>query len=70
MAAVVPEGEAFSPAALFRACRKELEPNFVPTWIQVVDEIPKTASEKPPERFLRERFAPDSPGVHREDRVA
>jgi hypothetical protein len=28
------------------------------------DEIPKTASEKPIERFLIERFAPDAEGVY------
>jgi len=68
VAAVVPEDPAsFSADALFRACRRQLEPNFVPTWIQVVDEIPKTASEKPQERFLRERFAPGAPGVHRKE---
>jgi hypothetical protein len=31
----------------------------------VVDEIPKTASEKPQERFLLDRFAPDGPGIYR-----
>jgi hypothetical protein len=29
-----------------------------------LDEIPKTASEKPIERFLIERFAPDGEGVY------
>jgi hypothetical protein len=32
-----------------------------------VDEIPKTASEKPQERFLVERFAPTAEGVYRRD---
>jgi crotonobetaine/carnitine-CoA ligase len=36
----------------------------VPQYLQVVDEIPKTASEKPQERFLLDRFAPGAPGVH------
>lgn len=66
VAAIVPApGARFDPEAVLRACRAGLEPNFVPSWIQVVDEIPKTASEKPQERFLRERFAPDAPGVYR-----
>jgi hypothetical protein len=30
----------------------------------VLDEIPKTPSEKPIERFLIERFAPDAEGVY------
>ena len=41
--------------------------NFVPSYLQVLDAIPKTASENPQERFLFERFAPDAPGVFRED---
>ena len=51
-----PTGARFDAAAVFAACRDGLEPNFVPTYLQVVDEIPKTASEKPQERFLLERF--------------
>ena len=67
VAAVVPvPGAAFSPGSIFETCRRELEPNSVPTWLQVVDEIPKTASEKPQERFLLERFAPDAPNVFHE----
>ncbi len=65
VAAVVPQpGTAFVPAAIFAACRAGLEANFVPTYLQVVDEIPKTASEKPQERFLLERFAPDAKNVY------
>jgi crotonobetaine/carnitine-CoA ligase len=64
VAAVVPApGIRFDARAVFTACRAELEPNFVPSYLQVVDEIPKTASEKPQERFLLERFARDAPGV-------
>ncbi len=64
VAAVVPtDPEAFDAAAVFAECKEKLEPNFVPSYLQVVDEIPKTASEKPQERFLLERFAPDAPNV-------
>jgi crotonobetaine/carnitine-CoA ligase len=67
VAALVPDpGAELSAASIFAACRAALEPNFVPTYLQVVDEIPKTASEKPQERFLLERFAPDAPGVFTE----
>ena len=53
VAAVVPGGTSpFDPQALFRICRQRLEANFVPTLLQVVTRIPKTASEKPQERFL------------------
>lgn len=41
---------------LFFWCRSKLEANMVPSYIQIVSEIPKTASEKPQERFLREAF--------------
>jgi crotonobetaine/carnitine-CoA ligase len=56
------------PAAVFAACRRRLEPNFVPSYLQVVDEIPKTASEKPQERILQARFDPAGPGVYTEKR--
>jgi crotonobetaine/carnitine-CoA ligase len=65
---VVPAAGRLDVASVFAICRAKLEPNVVPTYIQVVDEIPKTASEKPQERFLVERFAPDAPGVHVEGR--
>jgi crotonobetaine/carnitine-CoA ligase len=66
VAAIVPVHAAtFDPASVFETCVRGLEGNFVPSYLQVVDEIPKTASEKPQERFLLERFAPDAPGVHR-----
>lgn len=64
VAAIVPApGVPFSAAAVFAACRAQLEPNFVPTYLQVVAEIPKTASEKPQERLLLDRFAADAPDV-------
>ncbi len=54
----------FDPVSVFDSCREGLEPNFVPSYLQVVDEIPKTASEKPQERFLLAAFSPDADGVH------
>jgi crotonobetaine/carnitine-CoA ligase len=62
-AVVAADRDRFDPAEVFASCRQGLEPNFVPSYLQVVDEIPKTASEKPQERFLLERFAPDAPDV-------
>jgi crotonobetaine/carnitine-CoA ligase len=58
----------FDAASVFDRCVAELEPNFVPGYLQVVEEIPKTASEKPQERFLLERFAPDGEGKPLPDR--
>jgi crotonobetaine/carnitine-CoA ligase len=55
VAAVVPKDRrSFEPMALHRHCQSRLEANFVPSYIQVLDEIPKTASEKPQDRFLVE----------------
>jgi len=67
VAAIVPVDRArFDPADVFHWCRARLESNFVPSYLQLVDEIPKTASEKPQERFLLEAFAPDAANVVRE----
>jgi hypothetical protein len=63
VAVVLQPGVAFDPAALSAYCRAGLEANTVPSYLQVVDEIPKTASEKPRERFLLDCFAPDAMGV-------
>ncbi|MBT4522987.1 MAG: AMP-binding protein, partial [Halieaceae bacterium] len=58
VAAIVAQpNEDLDPRSVFAACRIGLEANFVPTYLQVVDEIPKTASEKPQERFLLDAFA-------------
>jgi crotonobetaine/carnitine-CoA ligase len=59
-------GADLDPASVFAACRAALEPNFVPTYLQVVDEIPKTASEKPQERVLMADFSPGAANVHLE----
>jgi crotonobetaine/carnitine-CoA ligase len=67
VAAIVPVDRArFDAADVFHWCRARLEANFVPSYLQIVDEIPKTASEKPQERFLLEAFAPDAGNVVRE----
>ena len=57
-----------SPEAIFASCRVRLESNFVPSYLQVVDEIPKTASEKPQERILLQLFDPGAPNVYAERR--
>lgn len=64
VAAIVARDRArFDARAVFAHCRAGLEPNFVPGYLQLLDEIPKTASEKPQERFLLELFRPDADGV-------
>ncbi|MCY1185185.1 hypothetical protein D9M71_689160 [compost metagenome] len=69
VAAVVPKlrGE-FDPQHIFRICRERLEANFVPSYLQVLEQIPKTASEKPQERFLLEALQQDRANVHCEAR--
>ena len=62
-AIVARDASRFDPKSLFDHCRAGLEPNFVPSYIQVLDEIPRTASEKPQERILQERFSPDASDV-------
>jgi crotonobetaine/carnitine-CoA ligase len=64
VAAIVTENSGFQARQIFDLCREQLESNFVPGYLQLVDEIPKTASEKPQERLLQERFSQDAPGVY------
>jgi crotonobetaine/carnitine-CoA ligase len=57
VAAVVPKNSStFDAQVIFSICRQTLESNSVPSYIHKVSEIPKTASEKPQERFLAEAF--------------
>jgi crotonobetaine/carnitine-CoA ligase len=66
VAAVVPKNaSAFDAQALYAVCRAKLEANFVPGFVQVLTQIPKTASEKPQERFLVEAFEARPETVHR-----
>jgi crotonobetaine/carnitine-CoA ligase len=53
-AVVATDPERFDAGQVFAACRAKLDPNSVPDFIQLVSKIPKTASEKPQERFLLE----------------
>jgi len=47
---------AAAAAAIAAACKAKLPPSFAPSFVQVLDAIPKTASEKPQDRLLLERF--------------
>jgi len=62
-AIVAVDRAAFNAESVFALCRAQLESNFIPSYLHLVDEIPKTASEKPQERFLLEMFSTDSPDV-------
>jgi len=64
VAAIVVDRASFDPAALYVYCRERLETNFVPSLLQVVGEIPKTASEKPQERFLIEGLTAEDAEIY------
>ena len=71
VAAVVPRNPdlaAFDVQGLFRTCRGKLEPVAVPIYVQLLHRIPKTASEKPQDRFLIEALGNDRAAVHTEVR--
>jgi len=71
VAAVVPKDPdlaAFDVQGLFRLCRQKLEPGYVPGCIQVLHQIPKTASEKPQDRFLVDALVSNPGAVHTEAR--
>jgi len=52
VAAVVVDRSLFDAEDVREHCQRKLEANFIPSYLQVVREIPKTASEKPQDRFL------------------
>jgi crotonobetaine/carnitine-CoA ligase len=65
VAAIVPsKSDRFDPQAVFTACAARLDANAVPRFLQVLPEIPKTASEKPLERVMLGSFAVDAGNVH------
>jgi crotonobetaine/carnitine-CoA ligase len=64
VAAVAPlRGKKIDVDSLISLCMKRLERNSVPSYFQIVDEIPKTITEKALERVLKEQFRPDAPNV-------
>jgi len=65
VAAVVPvAGSKPDPASIFKTCLDNLEKNAVPSYLQVVEEIPKSASEKNLDRLLKEDFTKDAVNVY------
>jgi crotonobetaine/carnitine-CoA ligase len=64
VAAVAPyNGDTIDPEIIFDKCKQALEPNFIPSYIQIVTEIPKTISEKALDRVLRNAFSPESENI-------
>ena len=63
--AVIPVSTAqFNPASVFEWCRKTVELNMVPSYLMVVEELPKTASEKIQPRFLKQMFESGEYRIH------
>ena len=72
LVAAIVANEGITPdiKGIFAHCKNGMERNSIPSYIQVVTEIPKTASEKNLDRFLREDFKKDDPNVFRlEDNI-
>ncbi|GAB6094224.1 ATP-dependent acyl-CoA ligase [Desulfatiferula olefinivorans] len=66
VAAIAPfDGNAPDIEAIRLRCRETLEKNSVPTYLQIVDEIPKTVSEKALSRVLQDAFDPEADNVIR-----
>ena len=64
VAAVVPApGVILDVKAISVELSKTLEKSYIPQYLQVVDEIPKTASEKNLDRVLRDEFRKDAENV-------
>lgn len=63
VAAIVPSSNTFDAAALFARCQSVLPANSVPVALQIVREIPKTASQKPQRRLLAEQLVKDSHAI-------
>jgi acyl-CoA synthetase (AMP-forming)/AMP-acid ligase II len=68
-AVVAVDAHRLDVRALFARCAQRLERSYVPDFIQVVDELPKTATEKVQTRLLTESFEPSSPRVFARDRA-
>jgi acyl-CoA synthetase (AMP-forming)/AMP-acid ligase II len=65
VAALVPRDlTSLDAAALFARCARRLERAQLPDYLQVVEALPKTATEKVQTNLLAEAFDPSRPGVH------
>ena len=58
------ENRQIDVKSVYQHCFSRLDGNSVPSYLQVVELIPKTASEKNLDRLLREEFKQDSDNVH------
>ncbi len=51
------EGAELDPGIIYDKCKTDLEPNFIPSYLQIVAEVPKTISEKFMSRVLKDAFS-------------
>ncbi len=66
VAAVVPvAGVKLDVKKISKELGKTLEKGYIPQFLQIVDEIPKTASEKNLDRVLRDEFSKEAANVFR-----
>ena len=66
VAAVVPvAGTTLDVKIISNELSKVLERGYIPQYLQIVDEIPKTASEKNLDRVLRDEFSKEADNVHK-----
>ncbi len=65
VAAVAPfPGCSVDAGSIFKLAESKLERNSVPSYVQVVGEIPKSPSEKYLDRVLRDQFSEDADNVY------
>lgn len=56
-AAIIPTNYSeFRSSSIFSWCRQKAESNMIPTYLMVLDEFPRTASEKVQTRFIKKMF--------------
>jgi acyl-CoA synthetase (AMP-forming)/AMP-acid ligase II len=58
-------GKSVEPQAVFEVAVRGLERNSVPSYVQIVEEIPKSASEKYLDRVLKDQFSPDADNIYK-----
>jgi crotonobetaine/carnitine-CoA ligase len=65
VAAVVPMNDnKIDPKSIFQMCKENLGGSAVPSYIQIVNKIPKTISEKNLDRILKEEFTKNASNVY------
>jgi crotonobetaine/carnitine-CoA ligase len=66
VAAIVPAGKGTPDInGIFVMCTNRLPAAAVPSYIQLIDALPRTPTEKVIRRLIKERFEADSPYVYR-----